>query len=159
MDLLAKKKLLRQIPSGLFVVGVKSGQKLHAFTASWVTQISMKPPVIVMGVRKDSRALNRIRRGRVLSVNYIRKGNKDTVAHFFKPVVHEGNKLGRYHFHIDQTGAPILDEAIGYLECRVRKITGGFGDHAAVIAEVVNAKVKEDMPPLVLSDTPWHYGG
>ncbi len=159
MDLLEKKKLLKRIPNGLFVIGVKAGKKLHAFTGSWLTQISMKPPAILLGIRTGSRAYSIVKRGRVLAINYIRKENKDTVAHFFRPVVREGNKLGRYHFHTDVTGAPILDEAIGYLECRVRKIVSGFGDHAAVIAEVVNAKVVEDLDPLVLSETPWHYGG
>ncbi len=159
MDLHAKKKLLRDIPNGLFVIGVKSGEKLHAYTGSWVTQISMKPPVIVLGVKIGSKSLRMLRKGRVLSVNYIRKENKDTVAHFFKPVVREGNRLGHYHFHLNKTGAPVLDEAIGYLECSVKKIVSGFGDHAAVIAEVVNAHIKEDLPPLVLSDTAWHYGG
>lgn len=155
----AKKKLLRYIPNGLFVIGVKSDKKLHAFTGSWVTQISMKPPAIVIGVRKDSRAIRILRKGKVFTLNYIRKENKDTLAHFFKPVVHEGNRLGHYHFHTDATGAPILDEAIGYLECRVKKIMSNFGDHAVVIGEIVNAKIKEDLPPLILSDTPWHYGG
>ena len=159
MDPLAKKKLLRLIPNGLFVIGVKAGKKFHAFTGSWLTQISMKPPAIVIGIRIDSRAYSIVKRGRVLTVNYIRKENKDTVAHFFRPVVREGNKLGRYHFHTNVTGAPILDEAIGYLECRVKKIVSTFGDHAAVIAEVIHAKVIEDLDPLTLSDTPWHYGG
>ena len=159
MDLHAKKSLLRKIPYGLFVVGVKAGDKLHAFTASWLSQISMKPPAIVIGVRKNSRPLPMIRRGKVLTVNFIRKENRDTVAHFFKFVAHAGNKLGHYHFHIGETGAPILDEAIGYLECRVKKIVSGFGDHSAVIAEVTNAKIKEDVSPLLMSDTPWHYGG
>lgn len=159
MDLTAKKKLLRLIPNGLYVVGVKSGNKLHAFTGSWLSQISMEPPCIVMGVRKDSRALKMMKQDRVFSVNYIRKGNRDTISHFFKPVQQADNKLGHYHFHTDVTGAPILDESIGFLECRINKVLSGFGDHAAVIGEVVNAKLKEDVLPIVMTDTPWHYGG
>ncbi len=158
MDLQAKKSLLRKIPYGLFVIGVKAGDKLHAFTGSWLSQISMNPPAIVLGVRKKSKPLPMIRRGKVLTINFIRKENKDTVAHFFKSVAHHGNKLGHYHFHTDQTGAPILDEAIGYFECRVKRIVDG-GDHVAVIAEIVHAKEIETIPSLVMSDTPWHYGG
>lgn len=159
MDLTSKKKLLRQIPSGLYVIGVKSGDHWHAFTASWLVQASMEPPCVGIGVRKDSHALKMMRKDRAFSINYVRKENRDTVAHFFKAVHREGNKLGHYHFHTDITGAPILDESIGYLECRIKRIVSGFGDHATVIAEVVNAKLKEDVPPLLMADTPWHYGG
>ena len=34
-----------------------------------------------------------------------------------------------------------------------------FGDHEAVIGEVVNAKLIETVDPIIMSDTPWHYGG
>jgi len=46
------------------------------------------------------------------------------------------------------------------LECEVKHIADGFGDHTAVIAEVIHAEVKDpDAKVMVLSDTPWHYGG
>ena len=159
MDEAAKQKLLRWIPCGLYVVGVKSGADLHAFTGSWLTQISMKPPLVLVGVRNDSRSLQMIKEGKVLTVNYIRKENKKTLEHFFKPVSVDGNRLGGYPFKAGKTGAPLLDEAVGYLECEVRHVQDGFGDHAAVIAEVVDAVMKEDVSPLIMSDTPWHYGG
>lgn len=159
MDLEAKRKLLRKIPSGLYVVGVRADKESHAFTGSWLTQISMKPPCILLGIREDTRSFEMVKKGRVLTVNYIRKENKKTIEHFFKPVSGDGDRLGGYPFHEGKTGAPILEEAIAYLECEVRAITEGFGDHSGVIAEVVEAVIKEDMDPLVMSDTPWHYGG
>lgn len=159
MDLKAKKKLLRKIPCGLYVVGVRAGDNLHAFTASWATQASMKPPCVLIGVRTGSRSFDMIKKGRVFTVNYIAKRNKATLEHFFKPVDGNGGRLGTYPFYTARTGAPILDEAIGFLECEVRKILEGFGDHAAVVAEVVEAALKQDVEPLIMSDTPWHYGG
>lgn len=159
MDAAAKRKLLRHIPCGLYVVGVKSGGELHGFTGSWVSQISMDPPCIVIGVRADSKSFEMIKSGKVLTVNYIRKENKATLEHFFKPPALSGNRLGTFPFTTGKTGAPILEEAVGFLECEVRKVVDGFGDHAAVIAEVIEAFVKDDVAPLIMSDTPWHYGG
>ena len=54
LDLDAKKTLLRKIPHGLFICGVREGDEVNGFTASWVTQGSFEPPMVVMGVRADS---------------------------------------------------------------------------------------------------------
>ena len=162
MDQEAKKNLLRSIPSGLFVVGVKSGDKLHGFTASWATQISMKPPAILLGVRDHSQSLKIIKEGKVLTVNYFRKDQQELVSDFFKALDHQGDRLEKHKFQIGRTGAPILDDSIGHLECEVKSVVEGFGDHAAVIAEVIEAHIKpdhKDDKPLIMSDTPWHYGG
>ena len=49
LDADAKKVLLRKIPHGLFVCGVRDGDEVNGFTASWVTQGSFEPPLVVMG--------------------------------------------------------------------------------------------------------------
>ena len=54
LDADAKKVLLRKIPHGLFICGVRNGDEVNGFTASWVTQGSFEPPLVVMGVRADS---------------------------------------------------------------------------------------------------------
>ncbi|MBI4352348.1 MAG: flavin reductase family protein, partial [Candidatus Omnitrophica bacterium] len=61
-------------------------------------------------------------------------------------------------YTLRRTGAPILDRAVGFLECEVRQIVEA-GDHSVVIGEVVEAEAVKEEPPLVMSDTPWHYGG
>ena len=38
LDTDAKKVLLRKIPHGLFICGVRDGDDVNGFTASWVTQ-------------------------------------------------------------------------------------------------------------------------
>ena len=68
------------------------------------------------------------------------------------------SKLGEVRCRTGVTGAPILEDAPGYVECRVRDILGG-GDHDVVVGEVVEAGVHRDEPMLQLSETGWHYGG
>ena len=46
LDADAKKVLLRKIPHGLFVCGVREGDEVNGFTASWVTQGSFEPPLV-----------------------------------------------------------------------------------------------------------------
>ena len=154
----AKRNVLRRIPYGLYVIGLKDGNSYHAFTGSWLTQCSMKPPKVVLGVRQGTHSLESLKSGKVFSVNFISKSDKKIVEQFFKPASPEKGRFGDVAFTIGKTGAPILECATQVLECELRDVIDG-GDHALVVGEVVEAEIRKDEPSLIMSDTPWHYGG
>ena len=154
----AKKSILRKIPYGLYVIGVKSGKELHAFTGSWLSQCSMKPPRVMLGVRHGTHSVEMVKAGKVFSINFLAKSDKKILEQFFKPTPASGNRFGDLGFSLKKTGAPILNDAIAYLECEVKNIHEE-GDHSIVIGEIVGAEVLKDEHPLIMSDTPWHYGG
>ena len=79
--------------------------------------------------------------------------------HFVKPATVVGEKLKEFKHRTGKTGAPILNDAIAFVECEVREIACNGGDHAVVIGEVVEAGVHRDEPALTLLETGWHYGG
>ena len=159
MDLQAKKTALRKIPHGVYIVGVKQDAQVNAFTATWQTQVSFTPPLVAVGIKKDSHSLEMIRQSGVFSINLLGKGQKALAEHFVKPAGVVGEKLKDIRYQAGKTGAPVLDEALAYVECEVREIASAHGDHAVVIGEVVEAKVHRDEPALTLMDTGWHYGG
>ena len=159
MDLQAKKVALRKIPHGVYVVGVKQDAQLNAFTATWLTQVSFTPPLVALGIKKDSHSFEMIKQERVFSVNLLGKDQKSVAQHFVKPATVMGEKLKEIPHRPGKTGAPVLDHAIAYFECEVREIANAQGDHAIVIGEVVEAGVRKDEPALTLLDTGWHYGG
>jgi flavin reductase (DIM6/NTAB) family NADH-FMN oxidoreductase RutF len=159
MDPQARKTLLRKIPHGLYIVGVAHNGQLNAFTGTWLTQASFTPPRIVLGVRKDSGSFEMLKQSRVFSVSLLRKDQQSVAEHFVKPSRLVGEKLKDVPHHLGRTGAPVLDDAIGYLECEVREIANEHGDHAVVVGEVVEAVLRRDEPALTLMDTGWQYGG
>ena len=159
MDLQAKKVALRKIPHGVYIIGVAQDGRLNAFTGTWLTQVSFTPPLVALGVRKDSHSFEMIRQSRVFSVNLLGKGQKAVAEHFVKPASVIGEKLQSVRHRLGKTGAPILEDAIAYVECEVREIANERGDHALIIGEVVEAGVPKDEPALTLMDTGWHYGG
>ena len=71
LDADAKKVLLRKIPHGLFICGVAEGDVVNGFTASWVTQGSFEPPLVVMAVRADSTSNGMIQRTSKFSLNVL----------------------------------------------------------------------------------------
>jgi flavin reductase (DIM6/NTAB) family NADH-FMN oxidoreductase RutF len=159
MDLQAKKISLRKIPHGVYIVGVKQDSELNAFTATWLTQVSFTPPLVALGIKKDSHSFEMIKHDRVFSVNLLGKGQKPIAEHFVRPASVVGEKLKDVRYRPGKTGTPVLEEAIAYFECEVREIANEQGDHAVVIGEVIEAGVRKDEPALTLMDTGWHYGG
>ena len=159
MDLQAKKAMLRKMPHGVYIVGVRNGAEVNAFTGTWLTQVSITLPLVALGVKKDTHSFSMIKAGRVFSVNFLRKDQKAVAEHFVKPATVVGEKLKDVRYRRGSTGAPVLEDALGFIECEVREIANESGDHAVVIGEVIEAGVHKDEPALTLLDTGWHYGG
>ena len=159
MDLQAKKTALRKIPHGVYIIGVKDASSVNAFTGTWLTQVSFTPPLVALGIKRDSHSFEMIKNGRVFSVNLLGKQQQSIAEHFVKPASVVGEKLKDVPHRPGKTGAPVLNDAIAYFECEVREIANDGGDHAVVIGEVVEAGVPKDEAVLTLMDTGWHYGG
>ena len=158
LDLDAKKTLLRKIPHGLFVCGVCEGDDVNGFTASWVTQGSFEPPLVVMGVRADSTSHGIIERTECFSLNVLRADQKDLAAVFFKPQKAIGGRFEAAPFQLGDLGLPLLDDAIGGVEC---ELVGQIkhGDHTVFVGVVKTARLIADGEALNLASTGWNYGG
>ena len=142
----AKKTLLRKIPHGVFICGVAEGEEVNGFTASWVTQGSFEPPLVVMAVRADSTSNGIIQRTGRFSLNVLSADQKDLAAVFFKPQKAMGGRFDAAPF------------TLGGVEC---ELVGqvAHGDHTVFVGEVKSATLHRDGAALELSSTGWQYGG
>jgi len=154
----AKKVLLRKIPHGVFICGVAEGDEVNGFTASWVTQGSFEPPLVVMAVRADSTSNGMIQRSGRFSLNVLSADKKDLAAVFFKPQKGVGGRFDAAPFQLGDLGLPILQDALGAVEC---ELVGqvAHGDHTVFVGEVKSATLHRDGPALELGSTGWQYGG
>lgn len=159
LDEQAKKTLLRKIPHGLYVCGVRSGEDMNGFTVSWLMQGSFQPPLVVNCVKNDSSSHTMINESKVFAISFLEAGQKDMAQNFFKPQRRVGNKFEDIEFYeAPETGCPVIKDTLGYVECRV---VGSVehGDHTVFVGEVVGASLHRDGKPLLLEDTGWNYGG
>ena len=154
----AKKTALLMIPYGLYVLGAKQGDEIDAGTVNWVTQTSFKPPLVAMGVKKDSRLYSMVKASGTFSLSFLETGTKDIAFAYFKPVKVEGNQISGHEYETHETGAPILTEAPAWVEGR---IVGEIdtGDHSCMVGEVTNAGSKREARILMLDETGFKYGG
>lgn len=159
LDEQAKKAMLLKIPHALYICGVKDGEELNGFTASWVMQGSFNPPLVINCVRQDSGSHAMIKASGVFSLSVLEAGQKDLAAQFFKPKRRVGNKFDEVDFYEGpETGCPIIQDSLGYVECKVIGAVEG-GDHTVFVGEVIGAGVHREGNPLLLESTGWQYGG
>jgi flavin reductase (DIM6/NTAB) family NADH-FMN oxidoreductase RutF len=158
MDPHQKKKALRMVSYGLYVVTSCADEKYAAGTVTWLSQCSFHPPLVMAGIRRDSALHKMIKASRVFAVHVVGKGQKKLATTFFKNPVVEGDTLSGYAFETGKTGAPVLADAAAWFECHVIDETK-HGDHTVFIAEVVAAGVRHEEDPLTVRAAGFAYGG
>src|SRR5579872_2179443 len=120
MDQDAKKTALRMIPYGIYVLTADDGKgNISAATVNWVTQTAFNPPLVVVGVKTDSGTYALLKSTNIFTLNILGKAAKGLAFTFFKPAVLADGKLSGQDFHSGHNGLPILNAAIGALECKV----------------------------------------
>ncbi len=154
----AKKSTLLMIPYGLYILGAKAGDELHAGTVNWVTQTSFKPPLIALGVKKDSGLYAAVSASKTFSLSFLETDQKDLAFAFFRAAEVDGDTIGGEKFETHETGAPIISAAPAWIE---GKIVGEIdtGDHSCLVGEVTNAGTKRETSLLTLAECGVKYGG
>jgi flavin reductase (DIM6/NTAB) family NADH-FMN oxidoreductase RutF len=145
MDANAKKTTLRMIPYGIYVLTADDGKGgIAAATVNWVTQTAFSPPLVVVGVKTDSGVYQVIKTAKTFALNMLGKDQKGLAFTFFRPADVSDGKLSGQAYRKGSTGAPILVEAPGAVECKVTTIVEQ-GDHHIVVGEVIDAHLNK--PP------------
>jgi flavin reductase (DIM6/NTAB) family NADH-FMN oxidoreductase RutF len=155
-----RKQTLRLLTYGLYVLTAADGDEMAAGTVNWLSQASFTPPLVMVGVKVDSRLHGLIERSRAFAVNILAAGQKEVASAFFRPSQAEGNRINGYLFEPGpKTGAPLLTDLPAWFEARVTDVVRR-GDHSVFVAEVINAGLRDPQArPLEMWDTGWFYGG
>lgn len=141
----SKKTVLRMIPYGIYVLTASDGKGgIAAATVNWVTQTAFAPPLVVVGVKTDSGAYQVVKAAKTFALNMLGKEQKSLAFTFFKPAAVTDGKISGQSYRAGITGAPLLVDAPGAVECRVTSIVEQ-GDHHIVVGEVVEAHLNK--PP------------
>lgn len=160
MDEDAKRQVLRRIPYGMFVMTALADGAPVASTLTWLSQCSFHPPLLMVGVQRNSRMHEAVDGSGSLAIHFLAERQQEVAKRFFRPPTAEDGKLhGLAWEPAPVTGAPLLAELPAWLEAKVTDRIAR-GDHTVFVCEVVGAGVREpDFQPLLLASTPWSYGG
>lgn len=152
-------KVTWRIPNALALIGSASGGIRNAMTASWITQLSMEPVLVGVGVDNSSVTHRLISESAAFSVNLWRSDDTKVFIKFSKPANDDGATLNGWTVRAEATGAPIFDDALAWLDCEVR-YSHDFGTHTLFAGEIVAAAINDEAArAAAVSDTRMKYGG
>ena len=159
-----RRRVLWKMPSGLYVIGsTDKGERRNGMTLNWASQLSFDPKLVGISVEHGALTHELITAGGVFSLNIVDREDRAIVRKFTKPVDVDlgAMTLNEFpYFDGPATAAPVLAQAVAYVECEVRQ-TVDVGNHTLFLGEVVNAAFLKDEATDVLrmEDTRMNYGG
>lgn len=154
-------KVTFKIPNALALVGSRSGDDWNGMTASWITQVSMEPVLVGVGVDNTAVTHRLITESQAFSVNLWPSDDTRVFVKFSKPAEKEDMTLNDRPIREGATGVPIFEDAIAWFECEVRDSTD-YGTHTFFVGEIVAAGADDDADDqraAAISDTRMKYGG
>jgi flavin reductase (DIM6/NTAB) family NADH-FMN oxidoreductase RutF len=156
-----RRRVLWTMPYGLYVVGSRAGERRNLMTLNFASQVSFEPKLVGIGVEKTAVTHELIGEGGSFVINTVSREDRAIVRKFTKPVEQGADgTLNGFAVHDGRTGAPILDQAVAWIDCEVRNPVD-CGGHTFFIGEVVDCGFQqaEDTPVLRMEDTRMSYGG
>jgi len=159
VDLSVRRKALRMISNGVYVLTSRHGAHVGAATVSWVSQASFKPPLLMAAVRRESNVFRCLERSRSAALHIVSDRQQEIARRFFFPTREAADTINGEPYAEGKTLAPILTSLAAHVECEVDSIVDTEGDHAVVILRVVEAGCRESVNPLTVAQTSWEYGG
>lgn len=136
-------KALGRISGGLYIITAKKGDVSSAMLASWVSQSSFKPLGFSIAVAKDRAIESLMQVGDRFVLNVLEEGNYQTLMkHFLKRFAPGADRFEGVKTQPAENGAPILSDALAYMECEVVSRMD-CGDHWAVYSTVYAGRVSK----------------
>ncbi len=152
-------RLTWKIPNALALIGSRAGDERNAMTASWITQLSMEPVLIGVGVDNTAVTHRLISEGGSFTVNLWNSEDTRVFVKFSKPAAYADGTLNGRAVREAATGAPVFDEATAWMDCEVRHAFD-LGTHTLFVGELVDGAIQVDEARSAsMSDTRMKYGG
>jgi len=142
-DAAAFRRAMRHYPTGVTVVtSIHEGER-RGMTATAFASVSAEPPLVLVCVNREARSYLYITSAGFFCVNLLAH-DQQALALRFSGGMRDEQFAGLAH-RTGATGAPILDGALAYFDCRVESETHA-GSHSVFIGRVVDCDGRAGSP-------------
>lgn len=137
----AFRDALRHFPSGVTIVTIRAGDQIHGLTVSAFSSVSPEPPLILVSIDHRHYAHRLLEQpGATFAVNILQADQSELSQRF--AYTKEEDRFAVGDWRTAATGAPILADALAWLDCTVysRHVAG---THTIYIGEVQASHVPQ----------------
>lgn len=137
-----------EIPSGVYVVTLRTPTRVNAYAAGWVVRVSEVPVMIQVAVWDQNYSFELAQDCDHFVVQILEEGQQSIARHFGRNSGRDMNKLEGFRTHGGISGVPILEDCLAYLECEV-EFRRRFGDHMVLVGKAVNSAINRPGKALI----------
>jgi flavin reductase (DIM6/NTAB) family NADH-FMN oxidoreductase RutF len=160
-----RRRVLWALPTGLYLIGSRSGEEVNLMAANLVVQVCLEPKLVAAAIEANSVTAGLVAQSGAFTVCLLARQDKDVVRKFVKPVSEversdDGTVSSMSGHPVREVGErrlPVLAAATAHLVCEVVRHEV-LGSHTLFIGEVTGVG-GEPTDVLRLEDTRMHYGG
>lgn len=131
----AFREALAAWASGVTIVTSRDGETLQGMTVSAFSSVSLDPPLVLVCADKASNTHGVIRASGCFAVNVLHAGQRE-LSNKFAVKENEHLRFEGVGHRAAETGAPLLDEALVGIDCRVESAHDA-GDHVIYVGRVL----------------------
>ena len=147
------RSAMSRLATGVTVISTCGVDRPELMTANAITSVSLRPPLLLVGVGHQAHWLAAARDCGRFAVNVLGRGHERLARWCADQSRHDApEQAHRFDVRVSSTGLVTVEGALAVLECRVYD-EHPAGDHTLVIGEVdrVHERAAET-PPLVFFD-------
>jgi flavin reductase (DIM6/NTAB) family NADH-FMN oxidoreductase RutF len=129
---------LKSMTYGIYVLTSFYEEEINGMIASWVSQVSYDPLLIMVAVHPNRYSHNLIAKSGYFALHVLAADQSNLLGRFKGP--DPKAKFSSIQWQRGRTGCPILSDSMAYFECRV---TAEYtpGNHTLFLGEVLAARV------------------
>ncbi|MCL6577443.1 flavin reductase family protein [Kyrpidia sp.] len=131
-----------RFPTGIAVITVADGGKIHGMTANSLTSVSLQPPVILICVDQHAKCRNLIQKAGLFGVNILKENQMEISRLFARQPIEKDVEVT---FRRAAKGAAVLDGALAHLICETIEEVE-VGDHTVFFGKVIETSAGEGRP-------------
>lgn len=154
IDVQSFKNAMAHWTSGVTVVTTCAEGDPIGMTASSLTSLSLDPPQILICVSRKLFTHQAIEQSGFFAVNILGTDHLEWGMRFAGMISETSDRFAGIEARTAITGAPILPDVLGWLDCRLRRAYDG-DDHTIFVGEVVAAGASEERSPLLYFNRTW----
>ncbi len=143
----ALRELLGQRAVSVAIVTARDGERVHGMTVTAYAEVSLEPPLVIVCADQSSNTHPVIAAGGVFALNLLSEGQVE-LSKRFASKKDEDRRFEGIAWETAATGAPILPDVLGALDCRVVAAHPG-GDHVIYVGLIEALRVFPEREPLL----------
>lgn len=139
------RRILANWSSGVAVIATvtRSGEPT-GLTATAVCSVSLSPPLVLACVERGADSHDALLDAGCFSINILAHDGEAIARRFASD---SDSKFSAVNYHTAESGAPVLTEALAWVDCRVHAVHDG-GDHSIFVGGVLAGAARDGEPLL-----------